>query len=194
MSRIQHFTDAQIEAMDGARRAIRDGFDLRGFGVWRLRDGDGGLVLEQPFVNLVTDAGDQYAAKKLIQGIAPASPSAPSAATGMKLGSTSSTGPAKSGTGAALQSYLTGTNRAFDATFPQSSNLGAGLGWVATYQTTWPTGSTITGIVEAVIVNDSGTDATSSAANTYARTTGSSVTKTSTDTFTIVWNWKQLGA
>lgn len=191
---MSRFTDADIESFDLARRALRDGFDLRGFGVWRLWNGDGDLVLEQPFANLVTDAGDQYAAKKLIQGIAPASPSAPTAASGMKLGSTSSTAPAKAGAGAALQAYLTGTNRAFDASYPQSANLGAGLGWVAIHQTTWPTGSTIAGIVEAVIVNDAGTDATSSAANTYSRTTGSSVTKGSTDTFAVTWNWKQLGA
>ena len=193
MSRFSHLTDAEIEAMDGARRAIRDGFDLRGFGVWRLREA-GDLVLERPFVNLVTDAGDQYAAKKLIQGISPAGASAPTPASGMKLGSTSSTSPAKAGTGAALQAYLTGTNRAFDSLYPQAANLGAGLGWVATYSTTYPTGSTITGIVEAVIVNDAATDATSTAANTYARTTASTVTKSSTQTFQILWNWLQLGA
>lgn len=190
---MSRFTDADVESFDLARRALRDGFDLRGFGVWTLREGDGSLVLEQPFANLVSDAGDQYAAKKLIQGIAPASPAAPTAATGMKLGSTSSTAPAKAGTGAALQAYLTGTNRAFDSTYPQPANLGTGLGWVAIYSTTWPTGATITGIVEAVLVNDAGTDATSSAANTYARTTGSTVTKSSTQTFQVIWNWLQLG-
>ena len=190
---MSRFTDADVESFALARRALRDGFDLRGFGVWTLREGDGTVLLEQPFANLVTDAGDQYAAKKLIQGISPASPAAPTAASGMKLGSTSSTAPAKAGTGGALQAYLTGTNRAFDSLYPQAANLGAGLGWVAVYSTTWPTGSTITGIVEAVIVNDAGTDATSSASNTYARTTGSTVTKGSTQTFQVIWNWLQLG-
>lgn len=197
--RFSHLSDAEIESMDQARALMRrildtDGIGLVGFGTWRLWNGDGQLVVDQPFSNLVTDAGDQYAAKKLIQGISPAGASAPTAASGMKLGNVSSTGPAKSGTGAALQSYLSGTNRAFDSLYPQTSNLGAGLGWIATHLTTYPTGATITAIVEAVIVNDAATDATSTAANTYARTTGSSVTKGSTDTFAVTWNWKQLGA
>lgn len=193
MSRFSHLTDADIESMDLARRVVSDGMGLGGFGVWRLWNGDGGLVLEQPFVNLVSDKGDEYAAKKLAVGIGPSAPTAPSAATGMKLGSTSSTSPSKAGTGAALQTYLSSTNRTFD-TGATTTNLGTTLGWIVTVGCTWPTGSTITGIVEAVIVNDAATNATSTAANTYARTTGSSVTKGTTDTFAITWNWKQLGA
>lgn len=187
------FNDADVTSYDLATRIARESLGLVGFGVWRLWNGDGDLVVEQPFANLVTDKGDEYAAKKLAVAIGPSAPSAPSAATGMKLGSVSSTAPGKSGTGAALQTYLTSTNRTFDSG-ATTTNLGGGLGWIVTVGCTWPTGSTITGIVEAVIVNDAATNATSTAANTYARTTGSSVTKGTTDTFAITWNWKQLGA
>lgn len=118
------------------------------------------------------------------------------AATGMKLG-TGGTAAAKTGAGAALVTYLSGSNKAFDATFPQSSLNGASRR--IQYKRTYAPGeaTTASAITEAVIVNDAliTTDATSSAANTISRilVTGISA-KGASDTLTSTWNHDLLGA
>jgi hypothetical protein len=182
-------------AWDLARQLPADGAGLVGFGVAHLLDGDGRTKQLVPFANTITDAGDTYVAQKAIAGIAPASPSAPTAASGMKLG-TSSTAVSKSaGTGIALGTYLTGSNAAFDASYPQSSALGTNLGTTAIYKTTWAAGvATSSTINEAVIVNDAGTNATSTSANTYARTVLTTVNKGASDSLALTWTWKALGA
>lgn len=192
IKRTTAFVDAMRAAHDAA--STLDGAGIVGYGVAHLRDGDGRTKLLVPFHNLITDAGDLYIAQKTIVGVAPASPSAPTAANGMKLG-TGSTAVAKNGTGAALVTYLSGSNVAFDATYPQTANLGAGLGVNAVYKTTWPAGTaTSSAITEAVIVNDQGTNATSSASNTYSRVILSTVNKGASDSLALTWNWKALGA
>lgn len=144
--------------------------------------------------NLVTTAGDEYYAKKAIVGVSPANPSAPTAMSGMKLG-TGSTAVAKSGAGAALVTYESGSNNPFDATFPQTEDLSGDTGWNAVYQTTWGAGDvTEVALREAVIVNDAGTDATTSAANTISRVVFSAIDKTADDTLIILWKHKFLGA
>jgi hypothetical protein len=171
-----------------------DGAGLVGYGVVELVDGDGKRKSLTPFTNLITDAGDLYYAGKAIVGIAPASPSAPTAVNGMKLG-TGTTAVAKSGAGGALVTYLSGSNVAFDATFPATSNLGAGLGVNAVYKTTWAAGvATNSAITEAVIVNDQATNATTTAANTIARAIITTTNKGASDTLAITWNHKLLGA
>ena len=136
--------------------------------------------------NLITAVGDQmYAARGAGVGSAPAAP------TGMKLG-TGSTAPAKTGAGAALVTYLAGSNRAFDATYPQAS------GGVVTYRRTFAPGeaTTASAITEAVIVNDTiGTDATSTAANTISRALITGVgSKAAGDTLVLTWTHTLLGA
>lgn len=186
-------TDTFVLALDRARELV-DSFALVGYGVVTVHDEAGRLTHCEPFANLITDAGDLYYAGKAIAGIAPASPSAPTAMSGMKLG-TGTTVAAKSGAGAALVTYKTGSNVAFDATFPSTANLGGGLGVNAVYKTTWPAGTaTDTALTEAVIVNDSGTNATSTAANTASRVVFTAVNKGASDTLAITWNHKFLGA
>lgn len=168
-----------------------------GYGGYVLLSEEGDLLQEGYFTNLITDSGDTYYAAKGIVAISPASPSAPTAVTGMKLG-TGSTAPAKNGAGAALVTYVASitANKVFDATYPQSASLGAGLGAQATYQTTWAAGqATQSGLNEVVIVNDAATDATSTAANTISRALLSPVVnKGANDTLAVTWNHKFLGA
>jgi len=186
--------DALHAAYDAARAQLPDGVGMVGYGVAELVDGDGRTKLLVPFHNLITDAGDLYYATKAIVGISPANASAPTAMTGMKLG-TSSTAAAKNSTGAALVTYLTGSNASFDATYPQTANLGAGLGVNAVYKTTWAAGTaTSSTINEVVIVNDSGTNATSTAANSASRAVLTTVNKTASDSLAVTWNHKFLGA
>lgn len=140
--------------------------------------------------NLVTQVGDQMYGER---GAAIASP--PAAPTGMKLG-TGGTAVAKTGAGAALVTYLSGSNKAFDATYPQSSLNGTSRR--ITYKRTYAAGeaTTASAITEAVIVNDTiATDATSAAAATISRilVTGISA-KGASDTLTATWNHDLLGA
>lgn len=158
-----------------------------------LFDADGNLKDRRQAGNLITDAGDLYYAGMAIALVTPAAPAQPTKMTGMKLG-TGTTATAKSGAGAALVTYIAGSNNPFDATFPVVQNLGAGLGVNGQYKTTWAPGDvTNAAITEAVIVNDAATDATSTAANTAHRIVFAAINKTATDTLVITWNAKFLG-
>jgi hypothetical protein len=159
----------------------------------QLFDENGQLKDERRAGYLITDAGDLYYAGMAIALVTPAAPAQPTKMTGMKLG-TGTTAVAKSGAGAALVTYITGSNNPFDATWPQTQNLGAGLGVNGQYKTSWLAGDvTNAAITEAVIVNDAATDATSTAANTAQRIVFSALNKLSTDSLVITWNSKFLG-
>lgn len=152
------------------------------------------LIHRETVRNLITDSGDLYYATRGIYNVSPATPADATKMTGMKLG-TGTTAVAKNGAGAALVTYLSGSNKAFDASNPSTSNLGAGLGVQAVYTVTWGPGvATNSAITEVVIVNDSGTDATSTAANGISRATFSAVNKGAADTLVATWNHKFLGA
>lgn len=186
----QAWEEAQDRVSD-IRRADRVG--IVGFGVIELsRHGE--LLVARPFANLVTDAGDQYIAKKIIVATGPANPSAPTVASGMKLG-TGSASAAKSSTGSALGSYISGSNAAFDTGYAQTEDLGGGNGWNAVFKSSWAAGTaTNSAITEAVIANDAGTNATSTSGNTYSRTVFSAINKGASDTLAVTWKWKALGA
>lgn len=192
ITRLSPFDEAMLAALDEARKFGKG--QIVGYGVAHLLDGDGKTKELVPFANLITTAGDEYYAKKGIVGISPANPSAPTAASGMKLG-TGSTAATKSGAAAALGAYISGSNNAFDSTYPQAAAVGGDGGWNATYKTTWPAGDSTNGaITEVVVVNDQASDATSTAANTYSRAVISSVNKTASDSLAVTWNHKFLGA
>ena len=149
---------------------------------------DGALKDERKVGNLITTAGDEYYAKRGAAAVTPAAPADVTKVTGMKLG-TGTTAAAKSGAGAALVTYETGSNNPFDATFPLLVDLASDTGWQIQYKTTWAAGDvTEAALTEAVIVNDAGTDATSSAANTISRVVFSAINKTASDTLVITWN------
>jgi hypothetical protein len=154
------------------------------------RDEHGNLLERFHGKNLVTQVGDQmYGERGAGIGSPPASP------TGMRLG-TGSTAVAKTGSGAALTTYLSGSNKAFDATYPQSSlNVSSRR---ITYKRTYAAGEATTAspITEAVIVNDTiATDATSTAANTIARVLVAGISaKGASDTLTATWNNDLLGS
>lgn len=135
--------------------------------------------------NLITAIGDRLYASR---GAGLTTSAVP---TGMKLG-TGSTAVAKTGAGAALVTYLAGSNKAFDATFPSEA------GGVVTYKRTYAPGeaTTASAITECVIVTDTiATDATSTAANTISRALVTGVgSKAAGDTLTITWTHTILGA
>lgn len=160
-----------------------------------LIDKFGRLLWFERVHNLITTPGDEYYTKMGIAGVLPNAPAAPTKVTGMKLG-TGTTAAAKSGAGAALVTYLSASNIAFDAGFPNAAAVvGTDTGWDAIYQTTWNAGvATNSAITEAAIVNDQSVNATSSAANSISRITFTAVNKTATDIFIINWKHRTLGA
>lgn len=135
--------------------------------------------------NLVTSVGDQLYASR---GAGLTSSALP---TGMKLG-TGSTAVAKSGSGSALTTYLSGSNKAFDATFPSAT------GGVATYKRTYAAGEATTAspITEVVIVTETiSNDDTSTEAETVSRALLTGIgSKGASDTLTITWTHTILGA
>jgi hypothetical protein len=185
--------DALMLALE-RRRQFEDLTGVVGFGTFDLFTEWGELKVRRWFENLITDAGDLYNVTRILAAVTPAAPADATKVTGMKLG-TGTTAAAKNGAGAALVTYLTASNVAFDATWPKAVNLGAGLGVNAQYQTTWPAGTaTNAAITEAVIVNDAGTNATSTAANTISRTVFTAINKTASDVLVGTWNHKQFGS
>lgn len=177
--------DAVSVVLDRGRGSGDEG-RLVGFVVAELFGPDGVLKARCEAKNLITAVGDQlYVARGSGIGSPPAAP------TGAKLG-TGSTAPAKTGAGAALVTYLSGSNKAFDASFPTA------VGGVATYKRTYAPGEATTAspITEAVIVNDTiATDATSTAANTASRVLLTGIgSKGAADTLTLTWTHTLLGA
>lgn len=176
------------------RRRRADISHIKGEVFLELRDPEGGLKAFRHIKNIVTDAGDQYYAKKAIVGVSPANPAAPTVVSGMKLG-TGTTAASKAGAGAALVTYISGSNIAFDTSYPSAADLGSGLGWQVTYRSTFPAGTaTNSAITEAALVNDAGTNLTSSAANTYARITFTALNKDVDDSLVLTWRHTFLGS
>lgn len=187
--------DAWHEAAEQCR-ALGQGLGLRGYGVAELREAStGATTLLVPFANRVTTAGDQYYAQKGIVGVGPTPPSAPTAVNGMKLGT--STSPAtKSGAGAALVTYLAGSQVLFNSGYPQATaQSGTDAGWNAVYQSIWGAGTATSATInEVAIVTDAGTNATTTAANTISRAVLTTVNKDANSTLTVTWNHLILGA
>lgn len=178
-----------------ARRA--DLMGMSGFGVAMLLDERGRAVRFDPFLNLITTAGDQYYAKKGAAAIGTPNAAAPSPLNGMKLG-TGATAVAKSGAGAAATgTFVTGSNLAFDSAFPTTSAVpGTDTGWYITYQVTWPAGTaTNANINEVMAVMDQATAANSSAGNTGSRfVLPAPYNKLAGNAMVVNWSHKFLGS
>lgn len=177
-------TDAATVVLSRARDA-EDSGGIVGIVVAEMRAADGSLRTRTVH-NLVTAAGDQvYAARGAGLGSPPAAP------TGMKLGN-GDTPPTKTGAAAALDEYLSDSNKAFDVGYP---TVVAG---VATYRVTYEPGeaTSVDPIEEAVIVNDSiASDATSPVENTVSRAVLEGIgAKGAGDTLTVTWTHTLLGA
>jgi hypothetical protein len=159
-------------------------------GIWGechavLTGPDGKVKGECRVRNLVTAYGDRVYASRGAGLTTQATP------TGMKLGA-GSTAVAKTGAGAALVTYLAGSNKAFDATFPSEA---AG---VVTYKRTYAPGEATTAspITEAAIVNETiSSDTTSIDTETLSRVLLTGIgSKGAADTLTVTWTHTLLGA
>ena len=184
--------DALFTAHDMARDVEPSSLGMVGYGVIEHRSESGLLIAAVPFANTITDTGDLYYAGKGIAAIPPASPAAPTALTGMQIGSGGATAVNKAATtGVALVSAIL-AGQAFDATFPSTSNLGVNLGVNMVYKTTYAAGTGTGTVSEATITN--GTIGTASVAgNTISRVTFTGIVKGAADSLAITWNHKNLG-
>lgn len=149
-----------------------------------------GLVVDRQEVNnLVTQVGDQYYAERAA-GIA----NPPPQVTGMKVG-TSSTAAAKTGAGAALVAYISGSQQDIQATYPQSTLSGSSR--QITWRAVWPPGKATSAVIrEVVLTNETPlADTAGTAANTIARVVfASPLIKTIDDAMTVAWFHNFLGA
>ena len=167
---------------------------ITGHGVAVVRDAAGQVTQEVEFTNLVTQVGDQYYGDAGAALNANATVTAPDPVTGMRLGD-DNTAVAKTGAGAAIVSYVSGSNNAIDAGYPTSALNGAARR--ITWRTTWAAGdATANGIAEVVITNEVGlTDVAGSAANTISRALLSPVVnKAAGDSLQITWHHDTTGA
>jgi len=187
-------TDRLLDQAVAKARKLRDENDdllVVGYGYYELRGPDGMLKQADAFANLVTQIGDEYYGERAA-GIA----SPPDQVSGMRLGTGGETAAAKTGAGAAIVTYITGSSIAITGGFPTSALNGASrrIQW----QTLWAAGiATSAGIDEWVITNEATlTNVAGTAANTVSRAidTGSPVNKGASDTLTITWNHDLLGA
>ncbi len=183
------------DSLAAAMRSRRDPIEragIYGHATYELRNAAGELIQVGHLVkpdgslgNLITDVGDEYNARKNAHDVGTVADT-----TGMRLGTGGATAAAKNGAGAAIVTYVSGSNKAFDSA-PSVSDLGAGSGHRATRVTTWAAGeATANGIDEAVITNESPlTDVAGAAANTIARGILSPVVnKAAGDELTITWH------
>lgn len=172
--------------------AERDALGARGFGWVERRGADGDLLDLVPFTNLITDIGDQYYGERAAGITSP-----PAQVTGMQLG-TGTTAPSKTGAGAAIVTYISGSAHALDGGFPTSSQPGgAGTARRIQWKVTYAAGeATANAIAEVVLINQSvGTNSGAAAANTISRALISPVVnKAAADTLAVTWNHDLLGA
>ena len=175
------------DTMTATADRARDGFDgatACGTILVECFGPDGKLKWRSEQDNLITAVGDTLYASR---GAGLTTVPTP---TGMKLGS-GTTAVAKTGAGAALVTYIAGSNKAFDATFPSQA---AG---VVTYKRTYAAGeaTSAAAITEVVIVNDTiATDATSAAAATISRgLLANPAAKAAGDSLTVTWTHTILG-
>lgn len=113
--------------------------------------------------------------------------------TGMRLG-TGVTAAAKTGAGAAIVTYKTGSQIALVGGFPTSALNGSSRR--IQYQALWAAGTaTDAALTEAVITNETPlTNAAGAASDTISRVVFTAVNKGALDTLTITWSHDLLGA
>jgi hypothetical protein len=153
-----------------------------------LRGPDGEIKYEEWGHNLLTDHGDEWLASRAYDD-------AVNIVTGMRLG-TGATAAAKNGAGAAIVTYISGSNEALDAAATDATK-GAGAGWRTTFICTWIAGDVTNSAIAEVVLSDETpfTDVAGVAGNTVARYVfGATIDKQAGDSLEVTWQVDILGA
>lgn len=154
-----------------------DDLSILGYGTVEVIGPDGKVKQSVDFHNLVTDVGDLFYANRAIGA-------AVTALTGMQIGS-GTTVAAKAGAGGAMVTLLAG--QAFDATYPQVNNPGAGLGVEVVYRATYAAGVG-TGTVNEVVITNGTIGTASTVAQTISRVVlGTGVAKAAGDSLAVTY-------
>ena len=176
---------------------IRDLTAVDGLLHVRLFNEDDTLASELWVPNMVTDIGDKYYAEAGAALCANGTVAAPAGITGMRLG-TGVTAASKTGAGAAIGTYISGSNVAITGGYPTSSQPGgAGTARRIIWRGTWNPGvATANSISEVVVTNETPlSNVAGVAANTIARAVLSPVqNKGATQTMVVDWYHDILGS
>jgi hypothetical protein len=172
--------DIATATLDRGREA-KDVTKVRGYLDWELRGPDGEIKASGREENIITAVGAQYYAERA-NGITTLP-----IAGGMRLGQ-GTTAAAATGAGAAIVTYITGSNAGFASGPTSAANGNArNISWTAT----WAAGTaTATGIAEVVITNEAvpPTNVQGTAANTISRALFSSAfDKAAGDSLTVTY-------
>jgi hypothetical protein len=145
---------------------------IMGWGLAALYDEDMELAELGLFTNTITNYGDQFYGHRAA-GIA----SAPAAATGMQLGTSTTAVNKGAGTGLNIQALVAASLVAFDGGFPQSTGVASGTtAYRVVWKTTWAAGvATASAVISRAVL-------------------GTTVNKAAGDTLAITWNHDLLGA
>lgn len=182
---VPRFTPLSTRELD----SLAEEAGLKGYVHAVLRNPDGEISHESLQKNLITELGDEYYGERAA-GIA----TPPNQVTGMRLGTGGETAASKTGPGAAIGAYISGSSVAIDGGYPTSA-LSAGSRRIA-WRTTWAAAvATNTGIDEVVLTNETPlTDVGGAVANTVSRAVLAVINKGAGDTLEILWNHDLLGA
>ncbi len=149
---------------------------------------DGTLKQYEYGFNLVTDYGDEHVGERMrldSQDIV----------TGMRLG-TGATAASKSGAGAAIVTYISGSQEALDAV-AGGTDLGGGSGFRIDHICTYIAGDVTNGAIAEVVLTDETpiTDVAGVVGDTVARFVfAATIDKQAGDSLVVTWNVDFLGA
>ena len=154
--------DREFEKIPSAP-GVAEGRRIRSVGHGVLRGPDGEIKEEFWDHNLITQNGDQ------VYGERAGGVGTPNAPTGMRLGTGGGTAVAKTGAGAAIVTFVSGSQKAFESGFPSSALQGAARR--ISYKCIWGAGvATSNGINELVLTNETPlTNVAGVAGNTISR-------------------------
>ena len=175
---------AHLVMANGLSESMRS----RGLMSYVLLDSAGRLKARGISANLITQYGDQwYGERAWAVG-------SNNVVTGMRLG-TGTTTAAKTGAGAAIVTYVTGSAHSIDGGYPTSSLVSGAR--AMTVVSTWaPGAATANGIAEAVLTNEAGpSDSAGNAGNTVSRALLDTVrNKAAGDTLALTWTHTLQGS
>lgn len=173
------------------RHSTKSRIGLSGYGLFDLWDGwpdEGGVLLERhPFGNLVTRYGHQFYMERSYDE------DLHLPVTGMQLGTGTGFAASETGSGAAMQSYISGSSVVLTAGYPISSLVGVSR--QIQYVCAWGPGvAQVSGISEISLINQAiATNAAAPASATIARARISPTLNKSAANAVLITTWNQLG-
>lgn len=167
---------------------MNDHSGLTGEIILTCTDENGNVRWVEVVKNLITTPGDNYYAQRALAAVAPDAPADATKVTCMKLGNQSSPAAAsKTGAGAGLQAYITGSNATFSSVSRASNAI--------TYNASWAAGTATDSAISEIVIAVTNANSTSASGDCIARAVISPVkNKTASDTLTAAWTHTFLGA